>query len=247
MILLLDIGNSRLKWGTLQSGSVSNLGAVAYVASGMEQTLRKILDDQPRPEGVWISNVAGAAAGAAAMAVCRSLWDLPARFAASAPQAHGVRNGYREPASLGVDRWLAMLAAHAHPGGLVCVVNCGTAVTVDIVDAAGAHLGGLIVPGAELMIRTLSDATDGIRVVSAGSPADALGLSTQECVRNGAHAAVAALLDRTLDRLAEEPGGVPQCVMSGGGAPAVIPLMRNVVLHDPDLVLRGLALLAGKD
>jgi type III pantothenate kinase len=247
MILLLDIGNSRIKWGMLRSGDVSSLGAVAYAPASAEQALREMLDDQPRPEAVWISNVAGAAAGAAAAAVCRSLWDISAHFAVSGPQARGVRNGYREPSRLGVDRWLAMLAAHARPGGLVCAVNCGTAVTVDIVDAAGAHLGGLIVPGVELMIRSLSDATDGIRVTPAGSPADTLGLSTQECVMNGTHAAVAALLDRTLDRLAAERAGPAQCVVSGGGAPAVISLMHNAVLHDPDLVLRGLALLAGRE
>lgn len=247
MILLLDIGNSRIKWGTLRSGHVSQHGAVPCTATGLEQALREMLDGQPRPESVWISNVAGAAAAAAATGACRSLWGVSAHFAAPGSQAHGIRNAYREPESLGVDRWLAMLAAHAHPGGPVCVVNCGTAVTVDIVDAAGTHLGGLIVPGVELMFRSLSEATDGIRVTPAGSPADAFGRSTLECVMNGTHAAVAALIDRTLDRLAAESEGPPRCVMSGGGAPAVIPLMRSTVLHDPDLVLRGLALLAGRE
>jgi type III pantothenate kinase len=247
MILLLDIGNSRIKWGTLHSGKVAGHGAVPYTAAGLAQALSEMLDGQPRPDAVWISNVAGAAAGAAATAACSSLWGLSARFAAPGLQALGIRNAYREPATLGVDRWLAMLAAHAHPGGRVCVVNCGTAVTVDIVDAAGMHLGGLIVPGVELMIQSLSEATDAVSINPTGSPADAFGRSTQECVMNGTHAAVAALIERTLERLAAESGEQPRCVISGGGAPAVIPLLRSAVLHDPDLVLRGLALLAGRE
>jgi len=245
MILLLDIGNSRIKWGVLESGSVSARGAVAHSAAEPQRAVREVFDDAPRPEAVWVANVGGAAIGAAAAEACRSRWGLSARFAAPAPEAFGVRNGYREADRLGVDRWLAMLAARARQGGPVCVVNCGTAVTIDIVDAGGSHLGGFVVPGMELMARSLSTATSGIRVTIAAPPADGPGRSTEECVVNGSGGAIAALLDRTMDRLALDPAGPTRCVMSGGGAFAVIPLMRSAVVHDPDLVLRGLALLAG--
>lgn len=244
MILLLDIGNSRIKWGTLKSGALSG-GAAATHAAGMQQAIDGILERQPRPEAVWIANVGGAALGSAVADACRARWQLSARFAVPEREAFGVRNGYRDPERLGIDRWLAMLAARDRPGGSLCVVNCGTAVTLDLIDAAGTHHGGFVVPGVELMARSLATGTDAIRVSVDGPPADAPGLSTEECVVNGVCAAVAALVDRTLDRFPPGSARPVTCVISGGGAPAVLPLIRHAVVHDPDLVLRGLALLAG--
>jgi type III pantothenate kinase len=243
--LLLDVGNSRIKSGTLQSGSVSGRDAVAYSATDAARVMRGICAGLPRPEAVWVSNVGGAAIGAAVAAACAGDWGLEPRFAAAAAEAFGVRNGYREPAQLGVDRWLALLAAYAAFGGPVCVINCGTAVTVDVVDEGGMHLGGFVVPGVESMARSLAAATDGVRVTAAGPPAAALGRSTRECVRNGTCMALAALFERTLEQFVPGSGGAARCVISGGAAPELMPFIRNAVTHEPDLVLRGLALLAG--
>lgn len=244
MILLLDIGNSRIKWCTLESGSLSAGGAVTYSVAGARQSLLTVFEGQSRPEAVWISNVGGMEIETAAVAACQSRWGVSPKFAAAAPEGFGVRNGYRESGQLGVDRWLGLLAVRARFSEPACVANCGTAVTVDLLDAAGTHLGGFIVPGVALMVRSLSIATDGVRVSNMEPPAREPGRSTQECVINGAHAAIAALLDRAVDGLRADAGRPVVCVISGGAADAVTPLMRNACVPEPDLVLRGLALLA---
>src|SRR5690606_40875698 len=137
---------------------------------------------------------------------------------------------------------LALLAAVERHGRPLCLVGFGTAVTVDAVDAGGHHLGGFIVPGMALMARALAGGTQLRPGITAA--ADALGRSTDECIANGALAAVAALADRMFLRLRAAHGDVLRCVVTGGAASSVIPVLETPVVHDPDLVVAGLALLA---
>lgn len=243
MMLLLDIGNTRIKWGTLERGALTPRGAVAH-GGGAEAPIRGILDAHARPDAVWIANVGGAALAAAVTGQCGSRWGLVPRFATAVRETSGVRNGYDDAGRLGVDRWLAMLAAYARARGPSCVVNCGTAVTIDMIDADGAHRGGFVIPGMELMARSLADGTDAIRIAVDARPTDGPGRSTRECVINGAGTAIAALLDRAMERFARDCGAPVHGIASGGGAAALLPLVRHAFEHDPDLVLRGLALVA---
>ena len=245
MILLLDIGNTRIKWATLRSETLSPGGASAYSAADVGGVLRKIIDGEPGPGSVWVANVGGEHVRNAVSEACRASGSVPVQFAKPAAEAFGVRNGYREPARLGVDRWLSLLAARAGRRGPFCVVNCGTAVTLDLVDAEGAHLGGLIVPGVEVMLGALAFATDGVQVSGPGSPAVVPGRSTEECTVNGTHGAIAALVDSAVARFASEADAPVQLIVSGGSATAIVPLLHTRAVHDPDLVLRGLALVAG--
>lgn len=246
MKLLLDIGNSRIKPALSTDGKLESLAPLDYRAVGVAAALAELrLPAAPRQ--VWIANVAGAEVGAAAAAACQALWRMSPRLAASSATAFGIHNGYRDAGKLGVDRWLALLAAAARCGRPVCVFGCGTAATVDAVDAAGMHRGGYIVPGPELMHAVLERATDGIRVAQPVPPAAGFGRSTAECVSHGAALAIAALFDRVLDDLRAEQGVPVPAVLSGGGADRILPLLRHPVTHDPQLVLRGLALLAEAD
>ncbi len=132
----------------------------------------------------------------------------------------------------------------------MCVIDCGTAITVDAVDADGQHQGGLIVPGLEMMRGALLKHTHGViydMEADSSVEADLLGRNTRGCVEGGTLYAVIAFIDRVVSDLRKELGGEMQCSITGGDAPRVLPLLRGEYRHEPHLVLQGLARLAGSE
>jgi type III pantothenate kinase len=194
--LLLDIGNSRLKWALLSSAQDTARAAGTLIDAGalVLDPRRRVL---PR-DGAALArvlthvcthvsthasthgsaalpivgcNVAGGAIERQIGAAARRA-GLPApRWVRSVASAEGVRNAYREPRRLGADRWVALIGARAaHPRRVLCIVSVGTAVTIDLLDARGRHRGGLITPGPSLMIDALLARTAGIRRRAGGAP-----------------------------------------------------------------------------
>jgi type III pantothenate kinase len=142
-----------------------------------------------------------------------------------------------------------MVGAHAlFPRSALCVVGVGTALTVDLLGAEGRHRGGVIIPGPALMVETLLSSTHGIRRRAQGGSPDRngglFGRSTRAGVLQGARYAAAALIDRTVDEGRAVLGRRPLVVLTGGATEAVRPLLRSACVGVPDLVLRGLAVLA---
>ena len=145
-------------------------------------------------------------------------------------------NAYPKPQQLGVDRWLAMLAARAGNRGPVCVIDAGTAITIDLVSASGQHEGGYILPGVELMRRALTNETGRIQVPELASPMTQAGTDSVACVSAGIwHAALGGVQSV----LAEHPEHAP--LLTGGSADALLELGLNAESR-PDLVLEGLRL-----
>lgn len=244
MKLLIDIGNSRLKWATYAQGAFGQRGAV----SRREATAHRVFVDAfrplPKPQAILVANVGGRSMAAHVAEACMELWSLVPEPAAVERQRLGVTNAYTDFTQLGVDRWLALLAAWATHGQPACIVDCGTAMTIDGLDRQGQHLGGLIVPGIDLMERLLIERTQGISLGGAGVPSADFGRSTEECVRNGAAVALAALVDRAAGWMSAKHGNDLRRVITGGSADRVLPLLQHPFELDPDLVFRGLALLA---
>ena len=148
MKLLVDIGNSRVKW------AFSTVGCFLAQGEALRDdgtALGSLLESRHAPDEIRISNVAGPEVGAGIAASLHEHFRIAPLFASSAATGGGVRNGYIIPGQLGVDRWLAVCAAFARYGAAVCVVDAGTATTIDLVTASGQHQGGLILPGLELM------------------------------------------------------------------------------------------------
>jgi type III pantothenate kinase len=179
-LLLLDVGNSRLKWAVLQktyrprqdfaAQGVMELKALRASAAGWSR-LFKAAGTSDR---IYACNVAGAATERQIRAASGRAGLKPPQFARSAAAAAGVRNAYPEPWRLGVDRWVQLIGAHhEHPGKDLCLVSLGTAMTIDLLDAAGRHRGGSIVPGPRLMIESLLERTAGIRRRAGGWAATA--------------------------------------------------------------------------
>ena len=121
-------------------------------------------DCTERPRQVLAGSVAGVAFEHTLSQAVESAWGLPVRFARTAVTTAGVSNSYVDPSRMGVDRWLVMLAAWQRYHQACCIVDCGSAITVDLLDAGGRHEGGYILPGLRLMREVLTGSTAGILV-----------------------------------------------------------------------------------
>ena len=245
-MLLIDVGNTRIKWARLDEGRLGRQRAAVHSKWGVADYTRRLLHSV-RPERVLVSSVAGpevreALAGAARRA------GIGVQFVRTPRRGGGVTVGYLEPWRLGVDRFVAAVGAHGvFPGVPVCVVGVGTAMTVDLVDREGHHRGGVIIPSPRLMIDTIYARTHGIRRrAHGGSPGEAglIGRSTRAGVVQGSRYAAAALIDRLVEEARALVTRRPLVVLTGGEVASVRPLLRSAWLVVPDLVLRGLAVLA---
>ncbi len=238
VILLIDMGNSRIKWATATAGRIGELMTMATDTAAFTrfQALQTV------PRRVLATSVTGRRLRAALSGWCQAHWGLQPEFAFSERERLGLRNAYRDHRLLGVDRWLAMLAAWSRTRAACCVVDAGTALTVDLVDAGGQHLGGYIVPGAQLMAAALERRTADIARHSRAAPATfdveaRPGRNTAAAVAAGSRQALAGLVDRAMARL----GGGARLYLSGGEAAALQPLLPSAE-HCPSLVLEGLLL-----
>lgn len=241
MKLLIDAGNSLVKWAILNG---SELGAMQVGALGENALLPAALFDTCRPESIVVSNVAGQRVAEGIREKARQRYGIDVWFVAAEEEAFGVRNAYARPAQLGADRWAAMIGAFAEYGGPVCVVDAGTAFTVDVVDGEGRHLGGLIVPGIELMIASLRGRTSDIAVLESAQPGGAskmLANNTVDALRNGALHALAGLVERAITDTEARLGRKLQIVITGGDAERVRDALGLDAKYNPALVLRGLA------
>jgi len=243
MNLLIDIGNTRIKWATFDAGSLHGPDVIEHRADAA--TVNIMLDRiATAPTGVVAANVAGDQFGALVAGAVRERWGMPVRFASTQPQAGPVRNGYHDFRKLGVDRWLAIIAAVDRFTGPVCIVDAGTAMTIDVVATGGAHLGGYIIPGLDLMRRSLGDQTGDLRRFAGDElPAGRLspGHSTAEAINSGALAAVCSLIDHCVGTLSEQEAA-PALVVTGGDAERLIPHLDVAAHHRPQLVLEGLTI-----
>jgi type III pantothenate kinase len=246
VILLVDVGNTRIKWARLDGGHLGRCHAAVHRSWQAADLARRLLGSGSPPQRMLVSSVAGAKVNRTLAAAARRA-GVRAEFVAVPRRAGGVRVGYAEPWRLGVDRFVAAVGAHQlFRGVAVCVVGVGTAMTIDLVSASGRHLGGVIVPAPELMVATLLDKTHGIRRRARGGGAGTAGLfgrSTRAGVLAGARFAAAALIDRAAEEAQTLVGRAPLVVLTGGEAPTVRPLLRSRWVGVPDLVLRGLAVL----
>ena len=202
-----------------------------------------------RPEEIFLASVAAPAMTRAMVERLTAMWPVPLRQARTAASGSGVRNGYREPAQLGVDRWLAMVAAYGRFRTALCVVSAGTALTIDLVGADGQHAGGLILPGRALMRSALLQDTGGISAASGlgefdPPPDGLLGRDTESCMRCASLRASACLVESCMKT---SPGAATSrsLVVTGGDAPALIGALSMAAEHRPLLVLEGLALAHG--
>lgn len=242
--LLLDIGNSRLKWGIGENGEIHRTGHISQDRIG-KQGLQVLTTRLPRRvDKVLASNVAGATFATRLSGVISAHCSRDVHFAKTEIQAFGVTNGYKQPRRMGVDRWVAMIGAFAEFQAACLVVDAGTAVTIDALDDDGVHLGGQILPGVALMADALSSSTSDIPVIARAAKGDGDAMSvfasnTSDAVRQGAINAVLGAIDRSI-RILRSNAFEPTIVLTGGDGSRILSAIDEAVVHRPNLVLQGL-------
>jgi len=231
--LLIDAGNTRIKYALVEGERwlpVLNLPGSA-----------ELRFDDPCYNGVeqvWVSNVAGAESGRQIAAACAARHWQPHIIVSQLAQC-GVANGYALAAQLGSDRWAALIAAWHQAGRACLVVNSGTATTIDALSGRGEFLGGLILPGIELMQRSLTVATAGLQTV--GERHADFPCNTADALFSGAIQASCGAIQRQYALLDD----VTAPVLLGGGAAGLLqPYLPLPVQMMDNPVLQGLLLIA---
>jgi type III pantothenate kinase len=244
MLLLIDAGNTRVKWALADEPAV-RLGSW----SAFGQVEHANMADLPaawanlRAARIVISNVAGNAMRTSLgqlLSAVPGLDGVPEWFV-SQPQCAGLRNAYRDPGQLGCDRFASAIGARAlYPDRPLLVATCGTATTVDTVSAEGVFIGGMILPGLGLMASSLARNTAQLPQIAAGLDADGpFANHTDAAIASGCLAAQTGAIEHAAAALAHRYGSA-QCVLSGGAAALVSPHLRQPHVRVDNLVLIGL-------
>ena len=233
MILDIDIGNSYTKWRLTD-------GAVVYRSGS--QTTQSISNGLELPPGVPIlrvrlSSVVSDSLQGDLVAQMKSQFNAEVAVAKVSSSAAGVTCGYDDPSSLGIDRWLAMMASYSRYQASVLVVDAGSAMTLDLVTAEGRHIGGYILPGLTLMRDALWGGTDRVKVdADATSGGIDPAQDTAAAVNQGSLLASIAVIEKLLVQYQSN------LVVTGGDAKQLLPYLKGKVDYQPNLVIDGLAL-----
>jgi type III pantothenate kinase len=244
-MLLVDIGNTRVKWATLEAGLMSPQRAESHAQWDAAQWRDALFAAGPVTR-VIAASVAGSTSRVY-LEQAAAASGITVQFVASAARAAGVTNAYADPSLLGVDRWLAVIGAYHLRRSACCVVDVGTAATIDAVDEQGRHLGGFIVPGPQLMVGSLHSGTSDLAAHTARStPATNMSFATntRDAIERGCRVALAALVDRAFQELAARGTTPPALLGTGGAIEQIAPFINGPLAVVPELVLHGLATLA---
>lgn len=230
-MLLLDAGNSRIKWALTKDGATVQQGVVPVAEmTALPQAFARL----PPPGRILASNVAGESVALQICAACAG-WRCKVEFIKARLAQCGVRNGYSEPAQLGSDRWAALIGAWHKMHAACLVVNCGTATTIDALSGGGAFPGGLILPGVDMMRRSLAAGTAQLEL--ADGVWEEFPRTTADAIHSGAVKATVGAIREQYRLLGARDA---PCLLGGGAADLVQPHLDLPALRVDDLVLRGL-------
>ena len=262
MQLLIDAGNTNLKWATITScGQPLIFGGVFSLKLPPEKLQEQFVLSWKglKPQNIAISHVGDPSFIDIFTLWAQRNWQVDPIFLTAQPEQCGVVNGYQEPHTFGIDRWLALIAGHHFyhtPGEYLCVIDLGTCVTIDVLNPEGVHLGGSIFPGMQLMFDSVaqifakraisiqfeSDLTDAIR--SKLSVKQLIQSNTSDGLAAGIGVVQFSLIQQLMRELPEQLGGCCRYLLTGGGGDALPKLDRVNFLYRPHLVLEGMALLS---
>jgi len=238
MILAIDAGNSRVKWGWHDGSGWSSLATVSLIEfAAANHDINPFAATHENPARIVISNVAGD--GAHQLLInWTSIFDAEPLWLKGEAERCGVSSRYERPEQLGPDRWAALIAARALHQGPCLVVNAGTATTADVLSAQGEFLGGLILPGVDLMRFVLHEHTGRLPLQEGRfvrTPRNTIDAIETGCL----HAQAGAV-----ERMARVAGDGVLCLVSGGAGLALVEQLGIPCRYVENLVLEGLARIA---
>ena len=251
--ILIDAGNSCLKLSILEDLDGSELFFTIIDYSNLYNDLTAEIKDCVVND-VFICSVANPAVFHTIYDVVYELWRLEPRQLIVEQDSHGLSTRYENPRLLGSDRWAAMIAARAEFDDTLCVVDCGTAVTIDVVSSEGMHLGGLITPGLQTSRDSLGLKASNLPFVDMddvekktekhNNRSSFLALKTQDAILVGTLYEISAYIERIVSEIKHEFGENTECIITGGDAVQVQSLILHQFHHREALVLDGLRIVA---
>lgn len=245
-MLLVDIGNSNFKWAITKEKQLIKRESFPLEIEYLTKKLDKYWRLFQKPSRILVSNVAGSEVAKQLRQWAESHWRIETEFIQPQSKAFGVENAYPEPHKLGADRWVGIVALRHHFRLPACMIDCGTAITLDFLDDKGIHQGGLIAPGLSLMEDALLKGTQGVQL-SGGSNEGFLARCTEDAICRGTLFAAAGFVDTAIKRLKDESAASPTIVFTGGRAQAIAALLSiPTVIYEPDLIFMGLSTIAGQ-
>ncbi len=235
MKLLIDIGNSRLKWTLADATTLASVQSLDYRVPSNWEILVSDWQALPQPQHILIASVGSAECLEILKSVLSRVWPnaLPHRIEVISDFA-GIKVAYSEPHTLGVDRWLALIATQHYYAGKNCIVDCGTAITVDLLTVDGQHQGGLIIPGLQLMRAALQTGTADLPLVNEAQLVLAAN-NTESAIVNGSIWAAVGLIETVMRKTQSQ-----QLILTGGGARHLLEALDRPAILDNGLVLRGM-------
>ncbi len=244
-ILLLDMGNTRLRSAQLKGGTLVVGEDLVHLGQLDIEKLAQLALDIP-PDHIVAACVAGNDSELLLREWAEKYLNSDIEFVAAAQEQHGIINAYTNPVQLGSDRWSAMIAAHQQWQGNLCVIDAGTALTLDLIQKNGRHLGGYILPGLNMMQHCLLDGTEIPVTASSVMLADntRLGDGTVNCIANGALQAACGLIERTIRQYQKQNQDSVQCIITGGDSQTLADNLTVPCIVESNLVLKGLAYIA---
>lgn len=238
MYLLVDLGNSRLKWAV--SDSDWRAAAAGHVGGDIPVLLDQVWSGLSAPTAVVMVSVAREETSAALERWVRDRWGIAAHRVRSEAEQLGIVNRYQEPATLGADRWVALIGARAElPHGALCVASCGTATTIDALAQDDEFVGGVIFPGLELLRQALTTGTAHVRARD-GDELSCLARSTGDAVAAGTLYGLAGAIERVYHEFEETLAESMKLIITGGDADRIAARLTRPARRVPDLVLKGL-------
>lgn len=242
--ILIDIGNSRIKWKIISCKSDALTSSISYQSSNLIDQLESsdMYNTQRKVKNVYISNVAGDEIKIKLFQWIVDKFNVEPEFAISRKEMCGLINAYQHPEMLGVDRFLAMIAGNSLNNYPKVIVDCGTAVTVDSIDSSNKFVGGLIMPGLNLMRLSLSEQTMAIDNVKSNEKFTLFATDTASGISSGSILAITSAIERVVKKLIEQEGSKVECFLTGGDGKLIQSNLGIQAVYMPDMVIKGLSL-----
>ncbi len=251
MNLLLDIGNSRCKFALLENSGVQEYGAIIHASKDKISATETLLRDVKPINKVVVCSVLGVEFNQQLIEVFNKHQIGEYYFLDPVVNSFGIQHCYQTPKHLGADRLAVLIAANEKYKGSKCIIDCGTAITIDGIDAMGKHLGGVILPGIKSMHAALTDDTE-IHFVDTANGGERIGCfnslsnSTQDAIYTGCLSAVVGGIEYVVNAMQKQSNLFDKIIITGGDAGIILPKINLKIEHIPTLVLDGLGVVLKK-
>ena len=246
--MLIDFGNSCCKWAVLHNESLGSVSSTSYLSTDPSAMAASLLSDLPvqQCEQIHAVSVLGPKFDQQFADLVKREAKIVVQYHVSQRRAYGVQLAYADPGTYGADRYAALVAAHHSGSGAKIVVDCGTAVTVDAIDSVGKHLGGLIMPGVELMCSVLAATTAGIPPIATNASVQYLNANTHDSVVSGSTLCLQHGLQSIIASMQQQLDSQVSLIVTGGARALLGKFLCGQWIERPELVLEGLQIMQSK-